>query len=89
MLVQQAPQIPQIKVPPPASLTQPPQPLPPPTSGLLPDLELNHRQVAQAYHQLAARFCSLLLNLEIEHRECLPYLQEPTSSDAKPRPDRR
>lgn len=65
-----------IKVPPQASLTQPPQALPPPTSGLVPDLELNHRQVAQAYHQLAARFCGLLLHLEIEHRECLPYLQE-------------
>ena len=65
-----------IKVPPQASLTQPPQALPQPTSGRVPDLELNHRQVAQAYHQLAARYCGLLSYLEIEHRECLPYLQE-------------
>jgi hypothetical protein len=84
-LVQQAPQIQPIKVPPPASLTQPPQPLPQPTSGLLPDLELNHRQVTQAYHQLAAQLCALLLTLEIEHRECLPYLPKPAGSDAQPR----
>lgn len=80
-----APQIPPIKVKPQASLTQPPQPLPNPTSGAMPDLEANHREVAKAYHQLAARLCSLLRNLEIEHRECLPYLSEPARSDAQPR----
>ncbi len=80
-----APLIQPIKVPPPASLTQPPQPLPQPTSGSMPDLELNHRQVAQAFHQLAAQLCALLQHMEIEHRECLPYLREPTGSDAEPR----
>lgn len=84
-LVLPAPLIPPIKVRPPASLTQPPQPLPQPTSGAMPDLERNHREVAQAYHQLAARLCSLLQHLEIEHRECLPYLSEPAGSDAQPR----
>jgi hypothetical protein len=74
-LVQSAPQIPPIKVAPPASLTPPPQPLSQPSSGQMPDLETNHRLVAQTYHQLAARYCSLLRYLEIEHRECLPYLQ--------------
>lgn len=87
-LVQPAPLIQPIKVSPPASLTQPPQPLTQPASGLLPDLERNHREVAQAYHQLAARLCSLLKHLEIEHRECLPYLSEPAGSNAQPRPGR-
>src|SRR5690606_5729759 len=67
-----------IKVSPQASLTQPPQPLPPARSGAIPDLEANHRLVTMAYHQLATRLCSLLRNLEIEHRECLPYLSKPS-----------
>lgn len=75
-LVQQAPRVDPIKVDPPANTTQPPQVLPQPKSGSLPDLESNHRQVALAYHQLAGQLCSLLKYLEIEHRECLPYLPE-------------
>lgn len=89
MLVQAAPQIQPIKVPPQASLTTPPQTLPQPTSGHPLDLELNHRQVALAYHQLAARYCALLLTLEIEHRECLPYLRDPDGKHAEPSRDRR
>lgn len=83
--VQSAPVIPPIKVKPQASLTQPPQPLPNPTSGAMPDLEANHREVAQAYHQLATRLCGLLRHLEIEHRECLPYLSDPAGPNAQPR----
>jgi hypothetical protein len=40
--------------------------------------------VAQAFHQLAAQVCGLLKHMEIEHRECLPYLQEPDGSYARP-----
>ncbi len=80
---------PSIKVPPPPNITAPPDLLPQPTTGQLPDLEQNHREVAKAYHQLAARLCSLLQYLEIEHRECLPYLQEPGGSNAKPHRDPR
>lgn len=80
---------PSIKVPPAPNLTAPPEALPPPTSGLLPDLEANHREVAKAYHQLAARLCGLLQYLEIEHRECMPYLQEPAGSNPKPNRDPR
>lgn len=83
-LVQIAPQVQPIKVPPPPNLTRAPQSLPPPASGLMPDLERNHREVAQAFHQLAAQLCGLLQTMEIEHRECLPYLQEPEPADAKP-----
>lgn len=67
---------PPIQVPPPPNLTRPPLPLPDPPSGRMPDLESNHRDVARAYHQLAAQMCLLLQHLEIEHRECLPWLRD-------------
>jgi len=63
-VVMQAPQIPPIKVPPPPNLLTPPQALPPPASGRVPDLEANHRQVAQAYHQMASQLCQLLAFIE-------------------------
>lgn len=62
-----------IKVPPPANLTAPPQPLPQPASGQMRDLELNHRQVAKAYHQLASQMCLLLAFLEINHDNCINF----------------
>ena len=74
-LVQQAPQIPEIKVSASANLTRPPPPLPPPQSGEMRELETNHRLVAEAFHQVAAQLCSLLQHMGVEHRECLPYLQ--------------
>ena len=57
-----------VQVPPQANLTAPPQPLPPPASGQMSDLEANHRQVAKQYHQLAAQVCGLLKFLQIPHR---------------------
>lgn len=74
-LVQQAPQIPEIKVSPTVNLTRPPQTLPQPQSGEMRDLEANHRLVAEAFHKMAAQLCSLLQHLEIEHHECLSYLR--------------
>ena len=65
-------------------IERPPQALPQPPNGLIPTLERNHREVAQAFHQLAAQVCGLLKHMEIEHRECLPYLQEPDGSYARP-----
>lgn len=59
-----------IKVEPPANLTQPPQPLPPLSSGKLPELETNHQAVAKAYHLLATQMCNLLDFLEVNHDEC-------------------
>ena len=88
-LVQAAIDIQPIKVPPSANSTRPPPSLPQPQTGAMPDLEANHRQVAEAFHQLAAQLCSLLKYLEIEHRECLPYLQEPGGPDAPASGDRR
>lgn len=55
-------QLPAIR--PQASLLQAPQSLPQPANGSLPELEANHRQVAKAYHLLAAQLCSLLAFLE-------------------------
>lgn len=66
-----------IKVPPPANLTAPPQPLPPPDSGQMRDLEANHRETARAYHQLALQMCNLLAFLEINHDECKPWANRP------------
>ena len=66
-----------IKVPPPANLTAPPQPLPPPDSGQMRDLESNHRETARAYHQLAQQMCNLLAFLEINHDECKPWANSP------------
>ncbi len=63
-----------IKVDPPANLTAPPQPLPAPSSGAMRDLEANHQLTARAYHQLAARYCGLLLLLEINDEGCKPFL---------------
>lgn len=63
-----------IRVPPPANLTMPPEPLPPPASGAMRDLEANHRQVARQYHQLASQTCLLLLYLEINHDACSRYV---------------
>lgn len=66
-----------LKVPPPANLTAPPLPLPPPTSGQLRELETNHRETARTYHQLALQMCNLLLFLEIRHDECEPWTNSP------------
>lgn len=63
----------QIKVPPPASLTAPPQTLPPPASGSMRDLEANHLEVARLYHQMAAQLCSLLAFLELSDPACRPW----------------
>lgn len=54
-----------IKVPPPPNLTAPPQPLPQPLSGRMPDLEANHLAVTKAYHLLASQLCLLLAWLEV------------------------
>ena len=70
-----------IQVPPPASLTVPPQPLPPPLSGKPLDLEANHREVARLYHQLASQLCSLLQHLEMNDEGCAPWM-----NDTSPRP---
>lgn len=67
--------MPALPVPPPPNLTRPPQPLPPPSSGRMKDLEQNHLQVTRAYHQLAAQMCGLLVELEVKHDECTPWLQ--------------
>ncbi len=67
-LVVQAPSVAPIKVPPPPNLVMPPAALPQPASGRMPDLEANHRQVAQAYHLLAAQMCQLLAFLEVPQR---------------------
>jgi hypothetical protein len=66
-----------IKVEPPASLTQPPAPLPAARSGKVPDLEANHQAGAKAYHQLATQMCNLLAFLEINHDECKPWRVAP------------
>jgi hypothetical protein len=70
----QAPQ--PIQVPPPPSLLQPPPQLPQPASGRMPDLEANHREVAKAYHQLAAQLCALLTFLESATNDCDRYLSD-------------
>lgn len=62
-----------IKVLPQANLTAPPQPLPPPASGQMRDLEENHREVAKAYHLLASQMCLLLASLEIHHDICTSF----------------
>lgn len=59
-----------VPVPPPPNLLTPPPQLPPPRSGRLPDLETNHRQVAQLYHQLASQLCQLLQYLQAPTRGC-------------------
>lgn len=64
-----------IEIPPPANLTSPPQQLPQPSSGQMRDLEANHLQVAEAYHQLAAKYCGLLAFLEINHDACRFWLE--------------
>lgn len=66
-----------IKVPPPANLTVPPQPLPPPASGKTRDLEANHQQVARAYHQLASQVCRLLAFLQAQPPECSRWTADP------------
>lgn len=53
-----------VPVPPPANLLTPPPKLPPPRSGRLGDLEANHREVTQRYHQLASQLCQLLAHLQ-------------------------
>ena len=74
---------PPIQVPPPANLTAPPRPLPAPVSGRLQDLETNHRQVAQAYHQLASQMCRLLAFLELPREtECRPFTPDAVASAA-------
>ena len=65
-----------IKVPPPANLTKPPQPLPPPASGQMRDLESNHRAVTKSYHLVAAQLCNLLAFLEVTHEECRRYADD-------------
>jgi hypothetical protein len=66
-----------IAVPPPPNLTSPPQTLPPPLSGRMKDLEANHLQVTQAYHQLASQQCRLLAFLGINHEECRQFTAPP------------
>lgn len=61
---------PEQKVPPPANLTRPPQPLPAPGSGRMRDLEADHREVARLYHELAAQMCGLLAFLDVRPTEC-------------------
>lgn len=62
-----------LKVPPPANLTAPPQPLPPPDSGQMRDLESNHLATVRAYHLLAQQMCNLLSFLEINHDICIKF----------------
>lgn len=57
-----------------AAVTTPPQPLPPPRSGAMRDLEANHREVARLYHLLAARYCGLLRELQLDDEQCTPFL---------------
>ncbi len=59
-----------IQVPPEASLTAAPPPLPQPATGRIQDLEANHRDVARAYHQLASQMCRLLDFLQIKREGC-------------------
>jgi hypothetical protein len=59
-----------IKLLPPPNLTAPPRALPPAASGKVADLEANHLQVTQAYHQLSAQMCGLLKYLEINQKAC-------------------
>jgi len=59
-----------IQVQPEASLTAAPRPLPQPPTGRIQDLEENHREVAQAYHQLASQMCRLLDFLQIKREGC-------------------
>lgn len=68
-----------LEVQPPPNLTQPPATLPPPASGRMRDLEANHLQVAQTYHDLAIRYCRLLLFLQQWHAAdgCRPWLTDP------------
>lgn len=66
-----------VKVLPPASLTAPPQPLPPPDSGQMRDLESNHLATARAYHLLALQMCNLLAFLEINDDGCKPWTNSP------------
>lgn len=74
----------QIQVPPPPNLTAPPQALPAPLSGRMRDLEANHREVSQRYHQLASQFCRLLLFLELPSDECKPFLTAPGATPDHP-----
>lgn len=72
-VVVQALQVP--KLPPPVNLLIPPAALPAPASGRMTDLDANHRQVAHAYHLLAAQVCALLMWLEEPTgMPCEPYL---------------
>lgn len=63
-----------LRVPPPPNLTRAPEPLPQPQSGQVKDLEANHRDVAQLYYRLAARFCGVLQAIDAMPAECEPYL---------------
>ena len=68
---------PALVVPPPPDLLQPPRPLPPPASGRMRDLEINHLQVAQAWHDLAQRLCRLqawVLHPAPAPEACRPWL---------------
>jgi hypothetical protein len=63
-----------LRVPPPPNLTTAPEALPQPASGKPKALEANHREVARAYHGLAARFCGLLAFDQAMPDGCAPYL---------------
>jgi hypothetical protein len=65
---------PPISVPPPANTTAPPQQLPLPRSGRVPDLEANHLAVARLYHQLANQHCRLLAHLQIHPPACRMFM---------------
>ncbi len=70
-----------LAVPPPANTTVAPQPLPPPRSGRVPDLEANHLEVARRYHQLTSRHCRLLQHLQLMPAGCRRFLLTDDDSD--------
>ena len=63
-----------VAVPPPPNLLTAPQSLPPPQSGTVADLLQNHLQVAQAYHQLASKYCRLLSYLQQAPAACAAWM---------------
>lgn len=77
--------VPQMPALPPATLTAPPRPLPPPASGRMRDLESNHRAVARQYHRLANQLCLLLEHLEVAHEQCATFL----GAERAPQPEAR
>lgn len=76
--------LPTVRISPPASLTQAPQPLPPlPPSPDLKALVENHVQTARMYHLLASQMCSLMTYLQAPTEGCEPWMK---STSNKPQP---